>query len=123
MSQVKIGAAQAAVVMARGAQALRTSASRIEELEAERDTLLAKVASFEREHEVEAIAKEMEEKGLNAGLTFEEKVASVRGAQDLGRVRDAVKMASTGSIRIAQVSDAPGRGALDPLTAFALGAE
>ena len=101
MSQVKFGAAQAAVVMARGAQALRTSASRIEELEAERDTLLAKVASFEREHEVEAIAKEMEEKGLNAGLTFEEKVASVRGAQDLGRVRDAVKMAATGSIRIA----------------------
>ena len=52
-----------------------------------------------------------------------EKVASIRQAQSLENVREAVKMASAGYIRMADVSDTPGRGSTDPLTMFCLGAD
>ena len=56
-------------------------------------------------------------------MTFEEKVASIRRAQNLENVREAVKMASAGYIRMAEVSDSPGQGSTDPLTMFCLGAD
>jgi SepF-like predicted cell division protein (DUF552 family) len=96
---------------------------KVASLEADKTGLVEKLASMERNREIEIIAKDMEEKGLNAELTFEEKIASIRNHRDLENVKEAVKMASSGEIRIANVSDLPGPGSTDSLTSFCLGGE
>jgi hypothetical protein len=65
----------------------------------------------------------MEAKGLNAELSFEEKVAHVSQYDDLSLIRQAVGMAAGAGIRFAKVADAPGRGAADALTELCLGAD
>jgi hypothetical protein len=99
------GPVQAAAVAARSADHLRKLASRVTELQAENAELTAKVASYERSERVHKIASAMEEKGLNIELTFEEKVASLTTYSDLERVEEAVKMASSGSLHLASVTD------------------
>lgn len=106
---LKIGSAQAASVSARGAAVIRELTEKVAHLTSERDAALAKIASMEREREIEAIAAQMEEKGLNVDLTFEEKVAHIQNHGDLSKVREAVQMASGGSIKLASISDSPGR--------------
>lgn len=110
-------------VAARSATALRQMAEKVASLEQENSHLRTKINEYENLSEISTLAHEMEEKGLNSDMTFEEKVASMRQAQNLENVREAVKMASAGYIRLADVSDAPGRASTDPLTAFCLGAE
>ena len=78
---------------------------------------------MEREREIEVIASDMEEKGLNSELTLDEKIAHISKHEDLNRVRDAVKMAGAGTIKIAVVSDELGKGSSDDLTLFCLGGE
>jgi hypothetical protein len=78
---------------------------------------------MEREQEVRVIAVDMEAKGLNTELTFDEKVASISKHPNLEVVRESVKMAS-GEIRIASPSDKPGTGAgTDALTALLSGTD
>jgi hypothetical protein len=96
---------------------------KVASLEAEKTQLQQKIASMEREKDIEILAKEMDEKGLNADLTMDEKVAHIRQYTDLSRVREAVKMASSGNIRLAEVSKEPGRGPQDSLTSYCLGGE
>lgn len=116
---LKIADEQIAAVSARGAATLRAQSSRISELESENFILRDKIASMERDEEIESLAAEMEEKGLNSDLSFEEKVAHLSRTSDLTRVRDAVKLASAGGIRLADVADMPGRGTgSDSFSAF-----
>ena len=63
--------------------------------------LNAKVASqgeelalYRRKEAAEKIAKEMEDKGLNEGTTFDEKVADLMGRDDLDTVKAAVDMSA-----------------------------
>lgn len=110
-------------VAARSAVALRELTEKVASLEQQNAELRAKITEYEDGNLISEIAREMEEKGLNQDMTFEEKVASIKAAQSLENVREAVKMASAGFIRMADVSDAPGRGSTDPLTSFCLGAD
>ena len=116
----KIGNAQLAAVSARGAASIRALVEKVASLEAQNVELHQKLAEYERDQEISALAKEMEEKGLNADMTFEEKVANLRGHAHLQSVKEAVKLAAAGGVQIANVSDHPGTGALDPLTTFCL---
>ena len=119
----KRGTEQVSVVAARGARTIRLLTTKNASLTAEAVTLREKVAGMERDRQVETIAAEMEEKGLNAEMTLDEKIAHIRTQPDLGRVEDAVKMASSSSIRLATVTDEPGRGQMDSLSAFCLGGD
>ena len=118
--QTKLSSAQLAAVSARGAATMRTLMDKVASLEAENAELHAKLAMLTRDQEISKLAKEMEDKGLNADMTFEEKVASLRGHEHLENVREAVKMATAGGVQIADVSDHPGTGVLDPFTTFCL---
>jgi len=120
---LKIGNAQLAAVSARGASSIRSLVEKVASLEAENASLREKLANNERDLEISALATEMEDKGLNADMTFEEKVASLRGHAHLESVVEAVKMAAAGGIQIANISDHPGTGILDPLTTFCLQGE
>jgi superfamily II RNA helicase len=110
-------------VAARSATALRQMTEKVASLQQENHQLRAKISEYEQHNEIADLAREMEEKGLNQEMTFEEKVASIRNSGRLENVKEAVKMASAGYIRLADVSEAPGRGSTDTLTAFCLGAE
>ena len=114
---------QFSAVAARSAVALRQLTEKVASLEQENITLRAKINEYEQGETISRIAREMEDKGLNSDMTFEEKVASIRNAQNLENVAEAVKMASAGYIRMADVSDTPGRGSTDSLTSFCLGAD
>jgi DNA polymerase sigma len=72
---------------------LKTAAETIRAFEAENHQLKSKVASYEKKERIEKIARDMEEKGLNAEMTFSEKVASLQN-QDLVVAEQAVKMAA-----------------------------
>ena len=120
---LKIGSTQLAAVSARGAASIRSLAEKVASLEAENAQLLEKLANVEKDQHIESLAKEMEDKGLNADMTFEEKVAHLRGHAHLESITEAVKMAAAGGIRIADVSDHPGTGMLDPLTTYCLSGE
>ena len=116
---LKIADEQIAAVSARGAATLRAQSARISELESENFILRDKIASMERDEEIESLAAEMEEKGLNSDLSYEEKVAHLSRTSDLSRIRDAVKLASAGGIRLADVADLPGRASgQDSFSAF-----
>lgn len=120
---MKIGNAQLAAVSAKGAVTIRSLVEKVASLEQENIALRTKIASIERDARVDELAREMEDKGLNVEMTFEEKVAHLRGQANLENVVEAVKMASAGHIRLADVSDHPGTGAIDPLTSFCLTGE
>ena len=120
---LKIGSAQLAAVSAKGAVAIRSLVEKVASLEQENLVLRTKLASIERDSQISELAREMEDKGLNVEMSFEEKVAHLRGQANLENVVEAVKMASAGHIRLADVSDHPGTGALDPLTSFCLSGE
>ena len=109
-------------VSARTAVVLRQQTEKIASLEQENADLRSRLTEFERGQEYTALANEMEEKGLNSDMTLDEKVASIRAATSLESVREAIKMASAGYIRMGHVSDEPGRGSTDSLTAFCIGA-
>ncbi len=120
---LKIGHAELAVVSAKGAAAIRSLTEKVASLEQENIQLRTKLASIARDSQIAELAREMEDKGLNAHMTFDEKIAHLRGHAQLENVREAVKMASAGNVRIADLSDRPGRSALDPLTSFCLTGE
>lgn len=122
-TQLKISSEQISAVAARGAVTMRALSEKNAALETKVTDLEAKVAGMEREQEVRVIAVDMEAKGLNTELTFDEKVASISKHPNLEVVRESVKMAS-GEIRIASPSDKPGTGAgTDALTALLSGTD
>jgi hypothetical protein len=93
-------------ISSRDAQSLlKQAATAIRTLKGERDDLRTKVAHHEREDRVVKIAREMEDKDLNADMTFEEKVASVRKAKSLDATEEAIKMAAPQGNLLADVGD------------------
>lgn len=121
---LKVASEHISMVTARSAVVMRGLMDENRELTAKVASLEGEVNALHRERRIEKIAHEMEEKGLNQGLTLDEKIAKLASYPDLDRVEDAVKMASSvGTIRIADgVSDLPGRGmtALDEFQNFCL---
>lgn len=121
MMSVKLASSQVSVVAARGAALIRELSTKVASLTDENHSLREKIAGMERDQQVRAIAADMEEKGLNADLSFDEKIAHIQKHTNLSQVQEAVKMASSGSIRIATVTAKPGKGgAVDGLTEFCL---
>lgn len=92
-------------VAARGAVTIRELATKVAGLDAENAELRAKVASFEREGRLRALAREMDENGLSPELTFEEKVASLAKYPDLDTVENAIKLAGGGRLSLPGVAD------------------
>ena len=93
MSTVKISAAQAQQVYAEVPGVLRALAS-------ERDALLEKVASLQSElaeyrttGRIEKIAHTMEEKNIDLGVSFAEKVEKIKTAHAAGRSLDVIEEA------------------------------
>jgi len=82
------------------------------------DELQTKVASYEKSDRIVKIAKEMEEKGLHAEYTFEEKVAHLRQVPDLKVTEEAVKMASPQHGVFGSLSDHADSGGMHPFEAF-----
>lgn len=89
----KVSSAQAYQVYAEVPGVLRRLAN-------ERDTLLSKVASLQSELDeyrttsrIEKIASSMEDKHIDMGVTFEEKVARIKEASAAGRSLDAIEEA------------------------------
>lgn len=111
----------ASVLLAQAAETIRDLQGELDYTKQANVVLASKVASYERYEMSREIATLMEENNLNTQMTFEDKVASIYKAKSLENVREAVKMASSGTIQIAQLSDTPGNGGgLDSLTAFCL---
>jgi len=73
---------------------LKTASVVIRKLAAERDDLRSENEGFKKEARARQIAQDMEEKGLNGDLSFEEKVASLKVRDNLDVTEEAVKMAS-----------------------------
>ena len=119
---MNINSAQASVVAAKGAATIRTLTEKNASQATELSELRQWKTSRERDDEIRKIASAMEEKGLNAELTFNEKVASISSYNDLKQVEQAVEMASSGNIKLASVAeDTPGRGGSDEFTSFCIG--
>jgi hypothetical protein len=105
MNLEKIAAGDAAAVLARSSKVASALADENDELRRENTELRNKIASYERRDQVHKLASEMEDKGLNAGMTFEEKVASIDSCPDLSQVEQAIKMAGAGNIGLPSVTE------------------
>jgi len=93
MATNKISAAQAAQVYVEVPGVLRKLAS-------ERDTLREKLASVEQElgnyrtrDRIEKIARRMEERNINVGLTRDDRISSIKEAHAKGRSLEAIEEA------------------------------
>lgn len=92
-TKTKISAAQAAQVYSEVPGVLRKLAS-------ERDTLRKKLAeaneelsNYKTRDRIEKIAREMEERHINEGLTHDERISQIKEAQSKGRSLDAIEQA------------------------------
>lgn len=125
MSQVKISAAQAAQVYAEVPGVLRALVSERDGLTTKLAEATAKLSEYEKADRIEKIARTMDEKGVDPGSSFEEKVERIKEAADRGRsldvIEEAVEMtAPNGDLGKLAGAEKPGNGA-DPLTAYLLG--
>lgn len=92
---------------------LKTASTKIRELESDKVGLRVKVAEFEKRERAEKIAAEMEENGLHADLTRQEKVAHLLDQEkcpDLNVTEAAVKLASPQGELLGDLSENPGSG-------------
>lgn len=89
---------------------LKTASTTIRAQENELSDLREKIARFEKRERAEKIAAEMEEKGLHADLSFQEKVAHLEQAASLDVTEEAVKLASPQNAVLGSVTDRPGNG-------------
>lgn len=102
---------------------LKQAGAAIRSLSKERDNLREKVASFEKQGRVVKIAREMEDKGLQSEMSFEEKVAALDKAENLQVTEEAVKLAAPQNRILARLSDEPGEGASSAFEQFILTGE
>lgn len=100
----KISNGQAAQIMKTASHSLRALSEKNQGLEQQNHELLRKLAHYEKKDRAEKIASRMEEKGLESGLSFQEKVDSLMGHDNLPAVEEAVRM-STPNMKIASVHD------------------
>lgn len=90
------------------AHLLKTAGSTIRTLNETVTTQATELAALHKEKRAGILAKEMEDKGLNADLSFEEKVAALQEQPDLSVAEEAVKMASPQGVQLANVGEKPG---------------
>jgi regulator of replication initiation timing len=100
----KISKAQAGEMMKLAAENLRSLSEENQALTSEVSTLREKVAGFEKRERAEKIAKEMDEKGLEPGASYSEKVAGLMGRDNLDVVEEAIRMAAP-QIKVAHIHD------------------
>jgi len=108
----KIAAHDAFAALSEVPGTLRAQQTRIRELTSENHELREKVASYEVRDRVEKIASEMEEKGIDAGLSHEEKLEMLQKKASEGTldvVEHAVKLAASGS-PFGELGDRPSAG-------------
>lgn len=98
---------------------LKTAGVALRSVHAENELLRQKLASYEREHQIHAIAQEMERKSIQPDLTYEEKVAHLRSVPNLDVTSEAVKLSARQNGYFGNVSDEGGSAALDSAQAFA----
>jgi hypothetical protein len=97
----KISGAQAQQLLKVAAASVRSLSQANQKLTTECGDLKTKVASYERKEHAEKIASLMEEKGVNAELSFQDKVASLlEGDRDLDVVEEALNL-GTPHIKVA----------------------
>lgn len=90
---------------------LKTASSTIRNLQSTNANLREKMAQYEKRARAEKIAADMEEKGLHADLSRQEKIAHLlEKAANLDVTEAAVKMASPQNAVLGSISDAPGGG-------------
>ena len=99
---------------------LKQAGTTIRSLIEENDGLREKLAASDKETRIEKIAKEMDDKGLNDALSFEEKIAELRGKDNLDVTEEAVKLASPqqSSWSISDDGDGVPSGAKHPFETF-----
>lgn len=100
----KISAAQAGQMMKVAAENLRALSEENKSLKSENEEFREKVANYEREERIVKIAKAMEAKNINNGLSLEEKIASLREHDKLDALEEAVNF-SAPQMKLASVSD------------------
>jgi hypothetical protein len=89
---------------------LKTAGAAIRAVTEENISLREKLASYERHSRVEKIARDMEEKGLNPDLDFQQKVAALSQARNLDVTEEAIKMAAPQGRVLGDIGDVPGQG-------------
>jgi hypothetical protein len=94
----KISSQDAAALLKQAAVAIRLTVK-------ENGELKEKNAAFENGRRVEAIARDMEDKGLSPELTFEEKVAALKESEDLRVTEAAIKLAAPQGDLLGELSD------------------
>ena len=84
---MSLNASQVTAVISEVPSVLRAQQAKIAEL-------ADKVAGYEKRERVEKLARLLEDKGLMADASFEEKVASLNQQQSLDTVEEAIKMSA-----------------------------
>jgi len=102
---------------------LKQAGAAIRSLTGERDQLREKLAAKEKGERIEKIARDMEEKGLQPELSYEEKRAALARAEDLKVTEEAVKLAAPQNRILGNLSDQPGDGATSAFENFILTGE
>lgn len=85
-------------------QMMKVAASSIRNLSEENKQLKEKVAQYEHQARAEKIASQMEEKGLQPELSFEEKVAGLVRRENLDVVEEAIGL-SAPQLKLASVHE------------------
>ncbi len=80
--------------VARAKQLLKVASETVATLGKDNEELRMKLAEYEHRERARSIAQEMEEKGLSADQTMDEKIASILSHEDMSVVGEAVKLAS-----------------------------
>ena len=94
---------------------LKQAGTSIRSLTDENQNLKEKLATWVREDRIVKVAQEMDEKGLNNELDFEQKVAALRTADDLEATERAVQMTTPQGVKLASASDTiDGGGGMEP---------
>ena len=101
--KAKISSQDASALLKRAGAGLRA-------LITENKSLKEKLAFRAKEDRIQKIALEMETKGLNDGLTLEEKVAHLKEAENLDVTEEAIKIAAPQGQGFGDLSDEPGKG-------------
>jgi ribosomal protein S7 len=112
MSMKKLSSDEVAATLSQVGPTLRA-------LSEENVALKEKVAHFERRERVEKIASAMERKGLDPDTTYDQKVDTLMGQDNLDVVEQAIEM-SAPQIKLAAVSDHAGNPS-DAKSAFEVG--
>lgn len=85
-------------------QTMKTAAASLRVLSEENAQLKDKVAHYERKERAEKLASQMDEKGLQPELSFQEKVSGLLRRENLDAVEEAINM-SAPQTKLASVYD------------------